>query len=91
MEFEWDTAKAVENYRRHGVTFYEATTVFGDPLAISFPDPDHSETEDRYLLLGLSADEHTVVVAHTDRWDRLRIISAHRDTRREQSAYEEER
>lgn len=89
MEFEWDTTKAVENYRRHGVTFYEATTVFGDPLAITFPDLDHSEGEDRFITLGISSNGNAIVIAHTDRADRLRLISARRATRREQSAYEE--
>lgn len=89
MEFEWDTAKAVENFHKHGVTFYEATTVFGDPLAITYPDPGHSRGEDRYLTLGISTDGHAIVIAHTDRAERLRIISARRATRMEQSAYEE--
>ena len=89
MEFEWDTAKASENYQKHGVTFYEATTVFGDPLAVTFPDPDHSIDEDRYITLGISTDGRAIVLAHTDRAGRLRMISARRATRREQWAYEE--
>jgi hypothetical protein len=89
MEFEWDPQKAATNERKHGVTFHEAATVFGDPLAITFTDPDHSAGEERYLTFGLSRFDRLVVVSHADRGDRIRIISARLMTRRERSIYEE--
>ena len=63
MEFEWDPRKAAANSRKHGVTFHEAVTVFGDYLAITFEDPDHSMNEKRYLTFGLSQQEHLLVVS----------------------------
>ena len=90
MEFEWDADKAVRNFAKHGVSFEEAATVFCDPLAITYFDPDHSEDEDRFLTFGNSVDGHLLVVSHTDREDRTRIISARRATRKERKAYEEE-
>ena len=75
MEFEWDPDKAVRNLAKHGVAFYEAATVFGDPLAVTFFDPDHSEDEDRYLTFGQSTDRPSLVVSHADRQDHTRIIS----------------
>jgi len=65
MIFEWDPDKAAANERKHGVTFYEATTVFGDPLAATFNDPDHSVNEHRYLTLGLSRLDRLLIVSHT--------------------------
>lgn len=88
MEFEWDAEKAAENQRKHGVTFREAATVFGDPLAITFSDPDHSENEARFLTFGLSIRYRLLVVSHTDRGDRLRIISCRELTTRERKIYE---
>jgi uncharacterized protein len=87
--FEWDPAKAEANARKHGVTFAEASTVFGDPLSSAIPDPDHSGGETRYLLLGRSNAERLLVVAHTERADRIRIISARLATRNERRNYEE--
>ena len=78
MEFGWDAAKAERNLDKHGVSFQEAATVFGDPLAVTYADPDHSEEEDRYLTFGESSDGRFLVVSHTDREDRTRIISAAR-------------
>jgi uncharacterized DUF497 family protein len=89
MDFEWDPDKATRNLAKHGVSFHEAATVFGDPLAITFFDPDHSEDEDRFLTFGLSSAGRLLVVSHTDRGDRTRIISARRATRRERKQYEE--
>jgi len=91
MEFEWDPEKAIKNQTKHGVSFQEAATVFGDPLALTFFDPDHSEEEDRFLTFGHSSDSHLLVVSHTDRDDRVRIISARRATRKERKSYEEEK
>jgi len=87
--FEWDDAKAQSNFSKHGVTFGEAATVFSDPLAVSYPDPDHSLDEERYLLIGVSAGGRTLIVSHTDRGDSIRIISAREATRREQKGYED--
>lgn len=89
MEFEWDPKKAAGNTRKHDVTFHEAATVFGDPLAITFTDPDHSVGEVRYLTFGLSRFDRLLVVSHTDHRDRIRIISARLMTRQERRIYGE--
>jgi uncharacterized DUF497 family protein len=89
MEFEWDPGKEGRNLAKHGVSFHEAATVFGDPLAITFSDPDHSDDEDRFLTFGLSIEGHLLVVSHTDREERVRIISARKSTRKERRLYEE--
>lgn len=89
MEFEWDPDKAAGNLAKHGVSFQEAATVFGDPLAITYFDPDHSADEDRFVTFGHSSGGALLVVCHTDRGDRVRIISARRATRRERKAHEE--
>ena len=91
MEFEWDPEKAFENVRKHGVTFSEAATLFGDPLAVTVADPDHSREEERFLTVGFSARSRWLIVAHTDREDRVRIFSARELTRAERRAYEENR
>ncbi len=88
MDFEWGTAKATRNLDKHGVSFAEAATVFGDPLAITFADPDHSPDEDRYLSFGHSAGGDLLVVSHTDRDDGTRIISARKAGRKERRIYE---
>jgi len=88
--FEWDAAKADNNRRKHGVTFDEASTVFGDPLAILLPDPDHSAKEQRYLVLGMSNRRRLLVVAFAERPPRTRLISARRANRKERRRYEEE-
>ncbi len=90
MEFEWDEDKAARNLNKHKVAFDEAATVFGDLLSVTFLDPDHSVTEDRYITIGTSDRGRVLVVAHTDRDDRTRIISARKATRRERKTYEEE-
>ena len=89
MEFEWDPKKAGANVRKHDVTFQEAAAVFGDPLAITFEDPDHSEDENRYITFGLSSQERLLVVSHTERGGRTRIISARLMDRKERRIYEE--
>jgi uncharacterized protein len=89
MEFELDLKKADINKRKHGVTFQEATTVFGDPLAITFEDLGHSKNEQRYITFGLSGHKRLLVVSHTDREERIRIISARLMTRKERRIYEE--
>jgi uncharacterized protein len=90
MEFEWDADKAEANISKHQVSFYEAATVFGDPLSLTNFDPDHSENEDRFITIGESIDGNLLIVAHADREDRIRIISARRTTRRERQVYENE-
>jgi len=88
MEFEWDADKAASNLDKHGVSFAEAMTVFGDPLELTIADPNHSESEFRFLSIGLSALGHLLVVAYTEREGRTRIINARKATSREQKQYE---
>jgi len=90
MNFEWDSEKAAENLERHGVSFEEAATAFGDPLSITISDPDHSETENRFILLGMTFRGRLVVVVHTDRGENVRLISARLTTWRERQSYEQE-
>ena len=89
MEFEWDEKKARANEQKHGVSFHEAATVFGDPLAITFTDPDHSRGEPRLLTFGISQFTRLLVVSHTERGMRTRVISARLATKRERRIYEE--
>lgn len=90
LRFLWDPRKVAANERKHGVGFQEATTVFDDPLSVTIPDPDHSLEEQRFLLLGLSNRRRLLVVAHSERGESIRIISARRANRRERRTYEEE-
>ena len=90
IEFEWDSTKARMNLRKHGVAFRDAATVFRDPLGITIFDPDHSDEEERFITFGFSASGRLLMVAHTDRGKRIRIISARELTRAEREAYEEE-
>ena len=87
--FEWDPHKADANARKHGVTFDEAATAFGDPFGLIVDDPRHSETEPRSVLLGYSQAGRLLAVMFTERGDRLRLISARPATRRERRHYEE--
>lgn len=89
MQFEWNSDKANLNLKKHGVSFSEASTVFDDPLSVTFPDPDHSYGEERYVIIGLSGANRVLVVSHTDRADLVRIISARGATRNEQKFYED--
>ena len=90
MEFEWNLDKATRNLQKHGITFQEAATVFGDALSLTFPDPDHSVGENRYVTIGMSRSAQLLVISHTDRGDRIRIISARQATRQEQRVCEED-
>lgn len=90
MEFEWDAGKAASNLSKHGVSFAEATTVLGDPLEIMIADPDHSNSESRFISIGLSGAGRMLVVAYTEREGRTRIISARQATPRERREYESE-
>ena len=89
MQLEWDPEKSATNLKRHRVSFHEAAAVLGDPLSMTFPDQAHSEGEARFVTIGMSARGHVLVVAHTDRGDTVRIISARRATRREREFYEQ--
>lgn len=89
MQFEWNPQKATSNFQKHGVSFREAATVFQDALSITYPDSDHSIGENRYVMIGLSRYGQLLVVAHAERGNRIRIISARRATRNEQRFYEE--
>jgi uncharacterized protein len=89
LEFEWNPAKAEANLKEHGVSFDEATTVFRDTLSITIWDPDHSDSEDRFIDIGVSHRMQLLVVSYTERQDRIRIISARRATRAERKSYEE--
>ncbi len=90
MEFEWNGEKAARNLAKHGVDFREAATVFGDPLAITFDDPGHSDDEDRYITFGHSQSGRLLIVSHCERGDKTRIISARRPTPEERRSYERE-
>jgi uncharacterized protein len=89
MEFEWNPDKAALNLEKHGISFLEAVTVFNDPLSVTFPDPDHSIGESRYIIIGVSRFGQLLVVAHTDRGEKVRIITARKATRQEKKFYEE--
>jgi uncharacterized protein len=90
--FEWDPVKAERNRRKHGVTFAEASSVFRDPFAITFDDPDHSHDERRFITIGVSARQRVLCVAHVDRRvGRVRLISARRAVPNEANAYQESR
>jgi uncharacterized DUF497 family protein len=90
IQFEWDSTKARMNLRKHGVAFREAATVFRDPLGITIFDPDHSDEEERFITFVFSTAGRLLMVAHTDRGEGIRIISARELTRAEREAYEEE-
>jgi uncharacterized protein len=90
VRFDWDEEKAAANIAKHGVSFNEAATVFGDSLGWAYPDPDHSESEQRWVTIGLSEVGRILVISHTDKGEGVtRIISARRATRKERNFYEE--
>lgn len=89
MEFVWNPYKAMHNLRKHGVSFLEAGTIFDDPLAVTYDDPDHSEQEERFITYGLSTQSRLLIVSHTPRGGQTRIISARQATRRERNLYED--
>jgi uncharacterized protein len=88
MRFEWDETKARRNLREHGVSFEEAASVFGDPLALEIRDQQHTQLEERYIAMGYSRLGRLLVVVHSEEAETLRIISARRATRTEREAYE---
>lgn len=89
MEFEWDESKARINLKKHRISFEEAKTVFNDPFLITFPDPEHSEDEERYLSIGLSVRERVLVVVHLECEENIRLISGRKATPRERRFYEQ--
>ncbi len=89
MEFEWHPDKAALNLEKHSVSFQEAASVFNDPLSVTFPDPDHSIGESRYIIIGSSRFGQLLVVSHTNRREKVRIITARKATRQERRFYEE--
>jgi len=88
MKFTWYPEKAEQNVFAHDVSFQEATTVFGDPLAGTVPDPDHSVGEERFVTVGYSSAGQLLVVCHTEQGDTIRIFSARRATSHERQDYE---
>lgn len=89
FRFEWDDRKAASNLRKHGVSFDEAVSVFADELALTFADTDHFESEVRSRTYGISKKGRLLVVVHTERHGRVRIISTRKATRNEKSIYSE--
>ncbi len=88
MRFEWDGSKATSNLKKHRVSFEEAVTVFYDPLAATFDDPDHWHDESRLVTVGYSAQGRLLVVCHVERGGAVRLISARRATSRERKRHE---
>jgi uncharacterized protein len=89
MKFEWDENKAAKNVLKHRVSFEEAKTIFDDPLYVDFYDPDHSEKEERYLIIGESNRGRLLIMSYTERGDSIRLISAREVTPSEREAYEQ--
>ena len=88
-KFEWDPDKAKKNYSKHGIDFNEASSIFGDPMFITFLDEEHSFKEERYITIGLSSKGRLLLVAHAEQSDSIRIISARRATKNEEKFYQE--
>jgi uncharacterized DUF497 family protein len=89
IPFEWDPEKDSANRRKHGVGFAEASTVFDDPLSITIPDPDHATGEARFVIVGTSGKRSLLIVVHTIRGERIRLISARTATKHERRNHEE--
>ena len=89
LRFTWDPKKAAANVRRHRVSFEEAATAFADANSLTILDPDHSQSEERFVLIGVSEQGRLLVVVHTERGDTIRLITARLVTRSERQAYEE--
>ncbi len=89
MKFEWDENKAATNLSKHRVSFNEAKTVFDDPLYVDFYDPDHSDDEHRYIIVGQSQKGRLLIMSYTERANIIRLISARETTRRERKTYEQ--
>lgn len=91
LQFEWDQRKSRLHFQKHGVSFEEAKTVFNDPLAITIPDPDHSEDEDRFLDIGISSNGRLLVVWYTERKNHIRVIGGRKAAAPERKFYEGKR
>jgi uncharacterized DUF497 family protein len=91
VNFEWDPDKAKQNRRKHRVSFHESATVFGDPFSVTYLDPDHSTSEQRFITVGMSNAGRVLIVAHVDRNEIIRIISARKTTQSERKQYEEKK
>ncbi len=89
LSFEWDKDKAKRNIEIHGISFDEASTAFKDTLSLTIHDPLHSDEEDRFTLIGNSVQNRLLVIVHTERGDKIRIISARKTTKKERKQYEE--
>ncbi len=89
LQIEWDPEKASKNKRKHRVSFEEAATVFADFLSATIPDPDHSDTEDRFIIIGVSKRQRPLMASFTERGNRIRIISARELTSTERKQYED--
>jgi uncharacterized DUF497 family protein len=89
LAFEWDPKKEAENRRKHDLGFAEASTVFGDPLSVTIPDPDHAGSEERFVIIGTSRSRKLLVVVHPVRGTRIRLISARSATSHERRSYQE--
>jgi len=87
--FAWDAGKAAKNMEKHAVLFEEAATIFEDPMFIMLVDDEHSVDEERYITIGLSEHGRLLVVAHTERGDQVRIISARKASKKEEQFYAE--
>ena len=90
IAFEWDPKKDSANLRKHDVGFAEASTVFDDPLSTTIPDPDHAVGEERFVIVGMSGKRRLLIVVHTDKGERIRLISARLATKHERHKYEED-
>ena len=90
MEFEADPAKAAQNFKKHKVSFEEAASIFGDSMEITYPDPDHSVGEMRWLSFGMSSRERVLAVIYTERRGKVRLVSARVATKHERKIYEED-
>ena len=88
LQFEWDHDKSAKNFKKHNVSFKEAATVFSDPLSRTYPDPDHSFGEERYITIGMSEFGRILIISHKDLDDTIRIISSRITTSKERKFYE---
>jgi len=89
LTFEWDEVKAKANFKKHKVGFEEGKTIFNDPFLFTFPDKEHSVKEERHINIGLSAHGRVLILTHTERQGKIRIISCRKATGRERRFYEE--
>jgi len=88
LTFEWDEVKAIASFKKHRVSFEEGKTIFNDPCLCTFPDNEHSADEGRYINIGLSVHGRVLILIHTERRDKIRIISCRKATMRERRFYE---